>query len=135
MQWNPPSLLKKSPINQSQTIYVVDTKQYPIKKRIHLKKLDIANPVEEKKWYSSILYFTFYVFLCYRFSKNKNLIIWNYFFFKVAGIVGRADLLCALFFLLSFLGYCKAFKESKHSVCPFSFLLCVFSAFVHFCEV
>uniref|UniRef100_A0A674GQ59 dolichyl-phosphate-mannose--protein mannosyltransferase n=1 Tax=Taeniopygia guttata TaxID=59729 RepID=A0A674GQ59_TAEGU len=31
----------------------------------------------------------------------------------VAGIVGRADLLCALFFLLSFLGYCKAFKESK----------------------
>ncbi|NXF21416.1 TMTC4 protein, partial [Rhodinocichla rosea] len=31
----------------------------------------------------------------------------------VAGIVGRADLLCALFFLLSFLGYCKAFKENK----------------------
>ncbi|EMP29766.1 Transmembrane and TPR repeat-containing protein 4 [Chelonia mydas] len=29
----------------------------------------------------------------------------------VAGIVGRADLLCALFFLLSFLGYCKAFRE------------------------
>ncbi|XP_015270592.1 PREDICTED: transmembrane and TPR repeat-containing protein 4 isoform X1 [Gekko japonicus] len=32
---------------------------------------------------------------------------------KVAGIVGRADLLCALFFLLSFLGYCRALKESK----------------------
>ncbi|NXU90061.1 TMTC4 protein, partial [Xiphorhynchus elegans] len=32
----------------------------------------------------------------------------------VAGIVGRADLLCALFFLLSFLGYCKAFRESKY---------------------
>uniref|UniRef100_A0A670YMP9 dolichyl-phosphate-mannose--protein mannosyltransferase n=1 Tax=Pseudonaja textilis TaxID=8673 RepID=A0A670YMP9_PSETE len=31
----------------------------------------------------------------------------------IAGIVGRADLLCALFFLLSFLGYCKAFKENK----------------------
>uniref|UniRef100_A0A8B9QQE5 dolichyl-phosphate-mannose--protein mannosyltransferase n=1 Tax=Apteryx owenii TaxID=8824 RepID=A0A8B9QQE5_APTOW len=31
----------------------------------------------------------------------------------VAGIVGRADLLCALFFLLSFLGYCKAFREHK----------------------
>ncbi|CAI5771881.1 protein O-mannosyl-transferase TMTC4 isoform X1 [Podarcis lilfordi] len=31
----------------------------------------------------------------------------------IAGIVGRADLLCALFFLLSFLGYCKAFRESK----------------------
>ncbi|XP_037655782.1 protein O-mannosyl-transferase TMTC4 isoform X4 [Choloepus didactylus] len=31
----------------------------------------------------------------------------------VAGIVGRADLLCALFFVLSFLGYCKAFKESN----------------------
>ncbi|XP_017359069.1 protein O-mannosyl-transferase TMTC4 isoform X3 [Cebus imitator] len=30
----------------------------------------------------------------------------------VAGVVGRADLLCALFFLLSFLGYCKAFRES-----------------------
>uniref|UniRef100_A0A2K6DN43 Protein O-mannosyl-transferase TMTC4 n=1 Tax=Macaca nemestrina TaxID=9545 RepID=A0A2K6DN43_MACNE len=32
---------------------------------------------------------------------------------KVAGVVGRADLLCALFFLLSFLGYCKAFRESN----------------------
>ncbi|XP_042315152.1 protein O-mannosyl-transferase TMTC4 isoform X1 [Sceloporus undulatus] len=31
----------------------------------------------------------------------------------IAGIVGRADLLCALFFLLSFLVYCKAFRESK----------------------
>uniref|UniRef100_A0A452IHB1 Uncharacterized protein n=1 Tax=Gopherus agassizii TaxID=38772 RepID=A0A452IHB1_9SAUR len=31
----------------------------------------------------------------------------------VAGIVGRADLLCALFFLLSFLGYCKALRENK----------------------
>ncbi|XP_073899142.1 protein O-mannosyl-transferase TMTC4 isoform X3 [Castor canadensis] len=31
----------------------------------------------------------------------------------VAGVVGRADLLCALFFLLSFLGYCKAFTESN----------------------
>ncbi|KAM5311528.1 protein O-mannosyl-transferase TMTC4 isoform 4-T4 [Glossophaga mutica] len=30
----------------------------------------------------------------------------------VAGVVGRADLLGALFFLLSFLGYCKAFRES-----------------------
>uniref|UniRef100_F1MAQ6 Protein O-mannosyl-transferase TMTC4 n=3 Tax=Rattus norvegicus TaxID=10116 RepID=F1MAQ6_RAT len=30
----------------------------------------------------------------------------------VAGVVGRADLLCALFFLLSFLGYCRAFKET-----------------------
>ncbi|XP_027632028.1 protein O-mannosyl-transferase TMTC4 isoform X2 [Tupaia chinensis] len=31
----------------------------------------------------------------------------------VAGVVGRADLLCALFFLLSFLGYCNAFRESN----------------------
>ncbi|XP_036921690.1 protein O-mannosyl-transferase TMTC4 isoform X2 [Sturnira hondurensis] len=31
----------------------------------------------------------------------------------VAGVVGRADLLGALFFLLSFLGYCKAFRESN----------------------
>uniref|UniRef100_A0A7N8Y5B5 dolichyl-phosphate-mannose--protein mannosyltransferase n=1 Tax=Mastacembelus armatus TaxID=205130 RepID=A0A7N8Y5B5_9TELE len=30
---------------------------------------------------------------------------------KVAGIVGRADLLCALFFQLSFLTYCKAFNR------------------------
>nr|XP_020489616.1 protein O-mannosyl-transferase TMTC4 [Labrus bergylta] len=30
---------------------------------------------------------------------------------SVAGIVGRADLLCALFFQLSFLTYCKAFKR------------------------
>uniref|UniRef100_A0A8D1V6X4 dolichyl-phosphate-mannose--protein mannosyltransferase n=1 Tax=Sus scrofa TaxID=9823 RepID=A0A8D1V6X4_PIG len=30
----------------------------------------------------------------------------------VAGVVGRADLLGALFFLLSFLGYCKAFRET-----------------------
>lgn len=41
--------------------------------------------------------------------------------FKVAGVVGRADLLGALFFLLSFLGYCKAFRESKHDVCLLSF--------------
>ncbi|XP_038615234.1 protein O-mannosyl-transferase TMTC4 isoform X1 [Tachyglossus aculeatus] len=38
----------------------------------------------------------------------------------VAGIVGRADLLCALFFLLSFLGYCKAFKESNKEGTHFS---------------
>ncbi|XP_057708604.1 protein O-mannosyl-transferase TMTC4 isoform X3 [Corythoichthys intestinalis] len=30
---------------------------------------------------------------------------------SVAGVVGRADLLCALFFQLSFLTYCKAFKR------------------------
>ncbi|XP_077392865.1 protein O-mannosyl-transferase TMTC4 isoform X1 [Festucalex cinctus] len=30
---------------------------------------------------------------------------------SVAGIVGRADLLCALFFQLSFLTYCKAFNK------------------------
>ncbi|XP_067842710.1 protein O-mannosyl-transferase TMTC4 isoform X2 [Heptranchias perlo] len=30
---------------------------------------------------------------------------------SVAGIVGRADLLCALFFLLSFISYCKAFTK------------------------
>ncbi|MBN3316071.1 TMTC4 protein, partial [Atractosteus spatula] len=39
---------------------------------------------------------------------------------SVAGIVGRADLLCALFFQLSFLSYCRAFqggyKEDKFSV-------------------
>uniref|UniRef100_A0A8C6SKQ8 dolichyl-phosphate-mannose--protein mannosyltransferase n=1 Tax=Neogobius melanostomus TaxID=47308 RepID=A0A8C6SKQ8_9GOBI len=35
---------------------------------------------------------------------------------KVAGIVGRADLLCALFFQLSFLAYCKAFNKGRFSV-------------------
>ncbi|XP_058132439.1 protein O-mannosyl-transferase TMTC4 isoform X3 [Dasypus novemcinctus] len=40
----------------------------------------------------------------------------------VAGVVGRADLLCALFFVLSFLGYCKAFKESnKEGTCSSTF--------------
>uniref|UniRef100_A0A4W5JDE7 dolichyl-phosphate-mannose--protein mannosyltransferase n=1 Tax=Hucho hucho TaxID=62062 RepID=A0A4W5JDE7_9TELE len=32
---------------------------------------------------------------------------------SVAGIVGRADLLCALFFQLSFLTYCKAFRGGR----------------------
>uniref|UniRef100_A0A8D3C6M9 dolichyl-phosphate-mannose--protein mannosyltransferase n=1 Tax=Scophthalmus maximus TaxID=52904 RepID=A0A8D3C6M9_SCOMX len=32
---------------------------------------------------------------------------------SVAGIVGRADLLCALFFQLSFLTYCKAFNTGR----------------------
>uniref|UniRef100_W5K457 dolichyl-phosphate-mannose--protein mannosyltransferase n=1 Tax=Astyanax mexicanus TaxID=7994 RepID=W5K457_ASTMX len=32
---------------------------------------------------------------------------------SVAGIVGRADLLCALFFQLSFLSYCRAFQGDK----------------------
>ncbi|XP_043104212.1 protein O-mannosyl-transferase TMTC4 isoform X2 [Puntigrus tetrazona] len=37
---------------------------------------------------------------------------------SVAGVVGRADLLCALFFQLSFLVYCKAFQggDKKFSV-------------------
>lgn len=38
--------------------------------------------------------------------------------FKVAAVVGCADLLAALFFLLSFLGYCKALRESKHDILP-----------------
>uniref|UniRef100_H2U082 dolichyl-phosphate-mannose--protein mannosyltransferase n=1 Tax=Takifugu rubripes TaxID=31033 RepID=H2U082_TAKRU len=33
---------------------------------------------------------------------------------KVAGIVGRADLLCAVFFQLSFITYCKAFSRGRH---------------------
>lgn len=32
---------------------------------------------------------------------------------SVAGVVGRADLLCALFFQLSFLTYCKAFNKGN----------------------
>ncbi|XP_020791909.1 protein O-mannosyl-transferase TMTC4 isoform X2 [Boleophthalmus pectinirostris] len=32
---------------------------------------------------------------------------------SVAGIVGRADLLCALFFQLSFLSYCRAFNKGS----------------------
>uniref|UniRef100_A0A3Q2EJY5 dolichyl-phosphate-mannose--protein mannosyltransferase n=1 Tax=Cyprinodon variegatus TaxID=28743 RepID=A0A3Q2EJY5_CYPVA len=32
---------------------------------------------------------------------------------SVAGVVGRADLLCALFFQLSFLTYCKAFNKDE----------------------
>uniref|UniRef100_A0A8C5CJ61 dolichyl-phosphate-mannose--protein mannosyltransferase n=1 Tax=Gadus morhua TaxID=8049 RepID=A0A8C5CJ61_GADMO len=51
---------------------------------------------------------------------------------SVAGVVGRADLLCALFFQLSFLTYCKAFHggsdrcEGKFSVqwVVLSLLLC-----------
>ncbi|XP_036435293.1 protein O-mannosyl-transferase TMTC4 [Colossoma macropomum] len=49
---------------------------------------------------------------------------------SVAGIVGRADLLCALFFQLSFLSYCRAFqcgdKNDKFSVSwiVVSLLLC-----------
>uniref|UniRef100_A0A3B1KAC8 dolichyl-phosphate-mannose--protein mannosyltransferase n=1 Tax=Astyanax mexicanus TaxID=7994 RepID=A0A3B1KAC8_ASTMX len=50
---------------------------------------------------------------------------------SVAGIVGRADLLCALFFQLSFLSYCRAFqgegmKSDKFSVSwiVVSLLLC-----------
>uniref|UniRef100_A0A3B4ZNR6 dolichyl-phosphate-mannose--protein mannosyltransferase n=1 Tax=Stegastes partitus TaxID=144197 RepID=A0A3B4ZNR6_9TELE len=46
---------------------------------------------------------------------------------SVAGIVGRADLLCALFFQLSFLTYCKAFnKDDRFSVqwVVVSLLLC-----------
>lgn len=35
-------------------------------------------------------------------------------FCKVAGIVGRADLLCAVFFQLSFITYCKAFSRGRH---------------------
>ncbi|XP_027709912.1 protein O-mannosyl-transferase TMTC4 isoform X2 [Vombatus ursinus] len=38
----------------------------------------------------------------------------------VAGIVGRADLLGALFFLLSFLGYCHAFRENNKEGAQFS---------------
>ncbi|XP_041719607.1 protein O-mannosyl-transferase TMTC4 [Coregonus clupeaformis] len=50
---------------------------------------------------------------------------------SVAGIVGRADLLCALFFQLSFLTYCKAFRggserDEKFSIhwVAVSLLLC-----------
>ncbi|XP_023836979.1 protein O-mannosyl-transferase TMTC4 isoform X1 [Salvelinus sp. IW2-2015] len=39
---------------------------------------------------------------------------------SVAGIVGRADLLCALFFQLSFLTYCKAFRGDRESEEKFS---------------
>uniref|UniRef100_A0A8C4EDL0 dolichyl-phosphate-mannose--protein mannosyltransferase n=1 Tax=Dicentrarchus labrax TaxID=13489 RepID=A0A8C4EDL0_DICLA len=45
---------------------------------------------------------------------------------SVAGIVGRADLLCALFFQLSFLTYCKAFNRGRFSIqwVVVSLLLC-----------
>ncbi|KAM8858350.1 protein O-mannosyl-transferase TMTC4 isoform 1-T1 [Synchiropus picturatus] len=39
---------------------------------------------------------------------------------SVAGIVGRADLLCALFFQLSFLTYCKAFHRGRDKDGSFS---------------
>lgn len=38
----------------------------------------------------------------------------------VAGVVGRADLLCAIFFVLSFLSYSKAFPENHKEGTPFS---------------
>ncbi|XP_048349239.1 protein O-mannosyl-transferase TMTC4 isoform X1 [Sphaerodactylus townsendi] len=47
----------------------------------------------------------------------------------IAGIVGRADLLCALFFLLSFLGYCRALKDSKEGT-PFSVAWILLSIFL-----
>uniref|UniRef100_A0A8C9TY34 dolichyl-phosphate-mannose--protein mannosyltransferase n=1 Tax=Scleropages formosus TaxID=113540 RepID=A0A8C9TY34_SCLFO len=46
---------------------------------------------------------------------------------SVAGIVGRADLLCALFFQLSFLTYCKAFRKGKHKEDTFSVIWIVAS--------
>uniref|UniRef100_A0A8C5LWM5 dolichyl-phosphate-mannose--protein mannosyltransferase n=1 Tax=Leptobrachium leishanense TaxID=445787 RepID=A0A8C5LWM5_9ANUR len=46
----------------------------------------------------------------------------------VAGIVGRADLLCALFVVLSFLGYCKALTEIHHG--KFSVLWVLVSVFL-----
>lgn len=36
-----------------------------------------------------------------------------YFLTQVAGLVGRADLLCALFFLLSFMAYVKTCTNGK----------------------
>ncbi|XP_043988102.1 protein O-mannosyl-transferase TMTC4 isoform X2 [Gambusia affinis] len=39
---------------------------------------------------------------------------------SVAGVVGRADLLCALFFQLSFLTYCKAFNKGNDRDARFS---------------
>ncbi|XP_027244741.1 protein O-mannosyl-transferase TMTC4 isoform X8 [Cricetulus griseus] len=48
----------------------------------------------------------------------------------VAGVVGRADLLCALFFLLSFLGYCQAFKESNKERTHFSTFWVLLSIFL-----
>uniref|UniRef100_A0A7N9AUV1 dolichyl-phosphate-mannose--protein mannosyltransferase n=1 Tax=Mastacembelus armatus TaxID=205130 RepID=A0A7N9AUV1_9TELE len=41
---------------------------------------------------------------------------------SVAGIVGRADLLCALFFQLSFLTYCKAFNRGSLLLCAAAML-------------
>ncbi|XP_032878990.1 protein O-mannosyl-transferase TMTC4 isoform X2 [Amblyraja radiata] len=51
---------------------------------------------------------------------------------SVAGIVGRADLLCALFFLLSFISYCKAFR--KYDVAA-EFSLCWIFASLLLCAV
>ncbi|XP_072884904.1 protein O-mannosyl-transferase TMTC4 isoform X1 [Hemitrygon akajei] len=51
---------------------------------------------------------------------------------SVAGIVGRADLLCALFFLLSFISYCKAFRK-YHVAAEFS--LCWIFASLLLCAV
>ncbi|XP_059826492.1 protein O-mannosyl-transferase TMTC4 isoform X2 [Hypanus sabinus] len=51
---------------------------------------------------------------------------------SVAGIVGRADLLCALFFLLSFISYCKAFGK-YHVAAEFS--LCWIFASLLLCAV
>lgn len=45
---------------------------------------------------------------------------------KVAGIVGRADLLCALFFQLSFLTYCKAFNRGRYLTLTLSTTLYVY---------
>ncbi|KAJ8253406.1 hypothetical protein GJAV_G00212600, partial [Gymnothorax javanicus] len=46
---------------------------------------------------------------------------------SVAGIVGRADLLCALFFQLSFLTYCRAFQQGNSKDDGFSVVWIIFS--------
>lgn len=46
---------------------------------------------------------------------------------QVAGVVGRADLLCALFFCLCFLSYCRAVRRHSLPLMLVSTLLCACS--------
>ena len=61
-----------------------------------------------------IIVFSIFLFIVFIIKKY----ILNIFFstFQVSGIVGRADLLCALFVFIAFLCYVQAVNQSSSSV-------------------
>ena len=57
--------------------------------------------------------------LTHDFQRRKTLIYFFFCMFQVSGVVGRADLLCALLFLSSFLLYIKSCAEGELVVVVF----------------